>query len=289
MSQLPNTNSDSWELYGRPLRNEASDTGAEGRVASGLVRALIVDDEELARTRIKGFLVGHRDVRIVGECEDGRSAVSAILSEKPDLVFLDVQMPGVDGLSVVEAVGADTVPAVLFVTAYDCYALAAFEAHALDYLLKPYSRERFDAALLRCRLQIQRQRRDMADHRVAALLNGLHAKPKYLDRIAIRSGRRIVFRAADDIEWIEADSNHVKLYAGKEIHHIRASLSELEARLDPQKFVRVHRSAVVSTSFIRELRSTDSGDQRVILRDGVSLKLGRTYREHFWEVVGRAR
>ena len=175
-----------------------------------------MDDEELARSRIRALLKSEPDVDIVAECGDGRKAVEAILKEKPDLLFLDVQMPEVNGFSVLEAIRNGKSPTVIFVTAYDRYALRTFEAHALDYLLKPFNRERFRKALERARLQIARESRDDVDQRVAALLKEVEGHGKYLERLVIRSSGRVVFLRVDEVDWFEGCANYVRVHVGRE-------------------------------------------------------------------------
>ncbi|MEO8726158.1 MAG: LytTR family DNA-binding domain-containing protein [Acidobacteriaceae bacterium] len=251
------------------------------------IRAIIVDDEELARKRIVSLLKSETDVEVIGECDSGSSAVAAILGKRPDLVFLDVQMPAPDGFAVLQKVGVDRVPVVLFVTAYDRYALRAFESNALDYLLKPFNRERFQAALHRVRQQLRQIQTGELNAQLLSLLKETH--PKYLDRLVIRSGGRVLFRLTEEVNWFEADSNYVRLHFGKQSHIIRDSLNRLEAELDPDRFVRVHRSAIVRIDFIEEMLSNSSGGHVLILRDGLSVKLGREYRDKFKQIVGAPR
>src|SRR5271169_6202103 len=180
------------------------------------IQAIIVDDEELARSRLKHLLQAEPDIEVAAECQDGRKAVEAILARKPDLLFLDVQMPEMDGFEVLKAIGEDRRPTVIFVTAYDQYALRAFDTFALDYLLKPFNRARFRKAVQRARLQISRENRDQVDHRLAALLKEVRTESKYLERLVIRSAGRVTFLRADDVEWFEGCANYVRLHAGKE-------------------------------------------------------------------------
>ena len=249
------------------------------------IRAVIVDDEELARRRIRTLLKTEPDVEVVAECADGQKAVEAICSHKPDLLFLDVQMPEVDGFSVLEAIHEAERPAIIFVTAYDRYALRAFETHALDYLLKPFNRARFQKSLQRARREIERQKRDQVDQRVAALLKEVQSQSKYLERLVIRSAGRVTFLRADDVHWFEACANYVRLHVGKESHLIRERINVLESQLDPGKFVRIHRSSIVKISQIKELQSSFDGEHVVVLEDGSRLAMSRSYHQHFRQVL----
>jgi two-component system, LytTR family, response regulator len=249
------------------------------------IQAIIVDDEELARSRLKYLLQAEPDIEVAAECQDGPKAVEAVLARKPDLLFLDVQMPEMDGFEVLKSIGEERRPTVIFVTAYDEYALRAFDTYALDYLLKPFNRARFRRALQRARLQIARETRDQVDHRLAALLKEVRAESKYLERLVIRSAGRVTFLRADDVEWFEGCANYARLHVGKESHMMREKISTLDAKLDPKKFVRIHRSSIARIDQIKELRSTGDGDQVVVLQDGVRLKLSRGYRERFRQAL----
>ncbi len=253
------------------------------------IRALIVDDEPLARERIRTLLRQQPDFEIAGECGDGARAVAAIEKLRPDLVFLDVQMPEAGGFEVLEAVGAARMPAVIFVTAFDQYALRAFEVSALDYLLKPFDRARFDAALARARRQITDARADPLEKRLRALLAQVRPAKKYAERLVIRSGGRVQFLRADEIDWIGAAGNYAEIHAGRETHLLRETMAALEARLDPEKFLRIHRSAIVNFDRVRELSPTPQGDHRVRLRDGTHLTLSRSYRDRLEQLLGKSR
>lgn len=253
------------------------------------IETIIVDDEELARGRIRMLLKAESDIHVVAECNNGRRAIEAILTKKPELLFLDVQMPELDGFEVLRAIDQEHRPTVIFVTAYDHYALRAFDAHALDYLLKPFNRARFQRALQHARLQIAREARDRVDHRVAALLRDVRTESKYLERLVIRSAGRVTFLRSDDVEWFEGCANYVKLHVGKESHLMREKMSVLEGRLDPKKFIRIHRSSIVKIDRIKEQRSSSDGEQFVILLDGSRLGLSRGYRDHFQSVLRETR
>jgi two-component system LytT family response regulator len=244
------------------------------------LRALIIDDEPLARDGIRLHLADQPDVEIVGECADGESAVDAIRELKPDLVFLDVQMPGLDGFGVLEKLRAEFVPEVVFVTAYDQFALQAFESHALDYLLKPFDEDRFRRALDRVRTHLRGRRRNIADARLFHLLDDLRNKPRYLERIVVRSGGRILILRVDDVDWIESAANYVKLHVGGRTYLLRETMTRMEEVLDPEKFVRIHRTTIVRVDRIRMLEPLFQGDFLVILEDGSRLPSSRGYRQN---------
>ena len=241
------------------------------------IRALIVDDEPLARTAIRNMLRRHPEVEITGECDAGAAAIEAIESSIPDLVFLDIQMPEVDGFAVMEAIGRERMPRVIFVTAYDQYAVRAFEVHALDYLLKPFDRERFDEALHRAKQELQSP---AWTERMFALLQESRGG-EYLQRVIIRNQGRVFFLTAGEIDWLEAQGNYVNLHGGGKTYLFREALGNLEARLDPRKFRRIHRSAIVNIDSIHELRPCFHGDYDVVLRDGSELKLSHRFRGNF--------
>jgi two-component system LytT family response regulator len=252
------------------------------------IRALIVDDEPLARTRLRALLDGEADVEVVGECGDGQAALAAVAELAPDLLFLDVQMPALDGFGLLEALGPGRLPAVVFVTAYDRYALRAFEVHALDYLLKPFDRDRFRKALDRARAQLAAAGRGAADPRLLALLEDTRGARRPLERLVVKSAGRVFFLRTEEIDWIEAAGNYVRLHAGADTHLLRDTMNGLEARLDPQRFLRVHRSTIVNVDRIQELQPWFHGDYLVILRDGTQLTLSRGYRPKVEEHFGTA-
>jgi two-component system LytT family response regulator len=245
------------------------------------IRVLIVDDELLARRGIRQELEGEAGVEVVGECVDGLHAVAAIKELAPDLIFLDQQMPKLDGFGVVSAVGPESMPAVIFVTAYDQYALQAFEVHAVDYLLKPFSSERFKCAFDHAVLQIRRANLDDLGRRLSSLLaeppHGT-VRQQYLNRIVVRSGDHIVVLKAEEIDWIESADNYVQLHTGRDVHLMRETLSHLEGRLDPSVFLRVHRRTIVNVNRIRELHPLFHGTYEVVLHGGGRVTSGRLYR-----------
>jgi two-component system, LytTR family, response regulator len=247
------------------------------------IRVLIVDDEAVARRRMKRLLGDEPDVTIVGECADGASAVETILAEHPDLVLLDVQMPELDGFEVVNALPEADLPAILFVTAHDVYALRAFDVHAIDYLLKPFTRERFRTALARARERLSRR-----DHHagLAALAASLRERPKYLSRVPVRINGKIVLVDLAAVDWLEAADNYVKLHASTHEYLMRETLASLETQLDPNRFVRIHRSAIVQIDRIAELHPATHGDFDVVLRTGTRLTLSRTWRDRVKQAIG---
>lgn len=243
------------------------------------IRTLIVDDEPLARGRMRRLLEKEEDVEIVGEAADGRSAVEAIREHAPALVFLDVQMPELDGFGVLKELDREEWPCVVFVTAHDQFALRAFEVHALDYLLKPFDTDRFRQTLQRAREAVEKRNAAPAQTQLAELLAGLTAlNPTNSDRIAVKSSGRIVLVKVPDIDWVESADNYVKLHVGKTEHLHRETLTAMEARLNARDFVRISRSCLVNVERIRELQPLFHGDYAVILHDGTRLTLSRSHR-----------
>ena len=254
---------------------------------SACIRTLVVDDESLARERIRDMLAGHQQIEIVAECTNGRDAIEAIQSLSPDLVFLDVEMPGMDGFGVLEALEPERIPTIIFVTAYDQYAVRAFEVYALDYLLKPFDQERFEKALDRAKTQISSERTEDLSQRILNALEEIKTRPVHLERLVIKMNGHVFFIKAEEIDWLEAEGNYVRLHAGKESYLLRDTISALEAQLDPKKFIRVHRSAIVNIDRITELQPWFHGEYRIILSEGVQLTLSRTYREKLHDLLGR--
>lgn len=252
------------------------------------IRTLIVDDEPLARERIRTLLEGENDIEVLGECTDGREAVTTIEAERPDLVFLDVQMPELDGFGVLEVLDVEEMPVVVFVTAFDQFALRAFDAHAVDYLLKPFDRERFQRALGRARIQVERHSEDDFGERLRTLLGQLKPKAEFLERLAVRAGGRIVFIRTDEVDWIDAQGNYARLHLKERTYLLRETMSALEAKLDPARFVRIHRSTIVNAERIRELEPMFAGEYLVILRDGTKLPSSRTYRDKLHQALNLA-
>jgi two-component system LytT family response regulator len=235
------------------------------------MRTLIVDDESPARERLKRLLADIKDVELVGEAEDGIQAVELIERNKPDLVLLDIQMPGLDGFGVIEAL--EDPPSVIFVTAYDQYAIHAFEVNALDYLLKPFSRERLETAIQRAR-GAQAEGRDLSEQ-LAPLLENLTTQGRYLTRLAVRDRDRIRVLDAEDIDWIGVDQEQVFVHVGEKAYPIRRTLAKLEARLDPALFFRAHRSAIVNLDRVKEIIPWFQGSHKLRLTTGAEVDLSR--------------
>jgi two-component system, LytTR family, response regulator len=249
------------------------------------IRALIVDDEPLARRRVREMLQGDTEVEIIGESANGPEAVQAVQENNPDLMFLDVQMPGMDGFEVLNVLGDERLPLIVFITAFDQYALRAFEACAVDYILKPFDRARFERAVEQAKSRIRKERRvDLTQH-LLTLLENLKQQPAYPERMAIKDGTRIVYVKTEAIEWVEADGNYVRIHTGKGSYHLLSTIGSLEAQLDPKKFRRIHRATIVNIDCIRELQPWFNGCYRVILHSGVELSLSRGYREKQSELL----
>jgi two-component system LytT family response regulator len=275
------------------------------------VRVLIVDDEALARQRVRRLLQNEPDVEIVGEAESGHEAVAMIRELQPDLVCLDVQMPGLDGFGVLREIDGSTVPMVLFITAYDEHAQRAFDVHAVDYVLKPVDDERFRAAFDKARKQranaqaaerlgelletvrrladggsVEPKTADASAAAGAAGAAGANGSGRYASRILVKQDGRMFFVKTTEIDWIEADRNYVRLHVGKTAHTIRERISHLEETLDPRLFARIHRSTIVNLNRVREMQQWFSGDYVVILEDGTRLRLSRHYRDRVEKQVG---
>jgi two-component system LytT family response regulator len=242
------------------------------------IRTLIVDDEPLGRQRLRGLLEADPDVEVVGECADGAEALAALGSRPCDLVFLDVEMPGLSGLDVARRLGPQRLPAIVFVTAHRDYALPAFEVRAVDFLLKPFDRARFQQALGWAKEQLAREGEGAA-----------RPAGRPLERVTIKSGGRIYFIKAEDIDWVEAAGNYLRLHSGGQTHLLRETLSNLATRLDPERFWRIHRSTVVNVDRVQELQPLFHGDYAVILRDGTQLTLSRSYRASLPRYFGESR
>jgi two-component system, LytTR family, response regulator len=234
------------------------------------IRALIIDDEPLARSNLVLLLRNDPEIEIAGECGSGHEGLEQILAKKPDLVFLDVQMPEWDGFDVLERLGNDSPPAIVFVTAYDQYALRAFEAGALDYLLKPFDNARFERALARAKERL------------------VSAKelPRTIDRVTIKSGGQILFIKISEIDWIEAADYYACLHVRTKTHLLRRSMNDLERELDPDSFCRIHRSTIVNLDRVRGIRASEDGESEVLLDDGTPLRMSRSYRKHLQSRLG---
>lgn len=253
------------------------------------IRVLIVDDEALARKRVRRLLLSDPEIEIVGECATGEDAVQTVGEMSPDLLCLDVQMPGMDGFAVVEALAAlgTPLPVIIFITAYDQYALKAFEVQAQDYLLKPFDRPRFYRAIRAAKEQVGRRQTAGTNRRLMDLLETLQTPQRYLSRLVVKNGGRILFLKVNDIDWIEAADNYVRLHCGADTHLLRETMNRLQEQLDPGRFLRIHRSTIVNVDRIEELQPWFHGDFLVKLRGGAELTLSRGYRERVEAALGR--
>ena len=243
------------------------------------IRTLIVDDEPLARDRLRRMVEAEPDLQIIGEAGDGKTAVDAIKNSGPDLVFLDIQMPEMDGFEVLTEVSDQRIPAVVFVTAYDQYAIKAFEVNALDYLLKPFDQQRFQSAVSRARERLRNDKGPNYQTAVTAAIRDAENGKEYPERLLVRTLGRIHFVKVNEIEWIEAAGNYVKLHVGHDTHLLRETMQAMEARMDPRRFLRIHRSTIVNIDCIKELQPLFHGDYVVILKNATQLTLSRGYRE----------
>ena len=248
------------------------------------IRALVVDDEPVARGHLRALLEDRGDVQVIAECGDGRTAVERIQSLGPDLVLLDVQMPGLDGREVVRTIGADRMPPVVFVTAHDQHAVEAFEVHALDYVLKPVHRARFNSAIDRV---VGLIRSGSAKHDNRPLAEALERLSPAIaaERLAIRAGERVLYLRVADIDWIEAADDLVRIHVGKNVHDHRATMAQIEQRLPSTKFVRIHRSTIVNLERIREFQPWFQGDWILVLADGTRLQSGKSYRKRIRDLM----
>ena len=250
------------------------------------IATIIVDDEPLACRRVQRLLREDSEIEVVAICTNGEQAVEAILEKRPRLLFLDIQMPGMDGFQVLDAVQNVYVPAVVFITAYDRYAIQAFEVHAIDYLLKPFDRDRFEHTLSRAKEMIRHneQRRIIAE--LQALREEIQTRPRYLERIVIKTGGRIYFLKTQQIDWIEAQGKYIAIHTGNESHLLREPISSVEADLDPRRFARIHRSTIVNIDRIKMIQPLFHGDCKVILQNGAELMLSRSYRQRLDHLLG---
>jgi two-component system LytT family response regulator len=252
-------------------------------MATRKLTVVVADDEPLARERVLSLLAAEPDMEVVAQCRDGEEAVRAISERRPDLVLLDIQMPRMDGFDVIGAIGADRMPALIFVTAFDTHAIRAFEVRALDYLLKPFDRERFSSALRRARTQIDAQADGDLGRRLAALMKDLKRETPRSDRLVVKSAGRLFFLRADEIDWIEAAGNYVRLHVGTQAHLLRETMNAIESRLDPERFFRIHRSRIVNVERIQEMQPWLNGEYSIVLRTGARLTISRGYREKLQE------
>lgn len=247
------------------------------------ITALVIDDEPIARHAVVRLLREHADIALLGECGDGAAAVAAIREHSPDLVFLDIQMPEITGMDVVARIGPERMPATVFVTAYEQYAVRAFEANALDYLVKPFSRERFAATLQRAKARLGSAGGNPAQ--LLQALDALRQRDAYLQRIAVRVDEHVVFVAVDDIVWIKANRNTVQLHVAGAVHELRETMAALGARLDPRHFARVHRSAIINVRRVKAIHPWFNGHHVVTMDNGQQLRMSRYQHEVFLRLV----
>ncbi len=255
-------------------------------VAFPEIRAVIVDDETLARQKLTKLLERESGIKIVGEVADADTAINEIKTQRPDLIFLDIQLPGGSGIEVLEKISSTCSPYVVFTTAYDQYAIKAFDLHAVDYLLKPFDQERLHQALEKVRSRIVAAPLSHWTHQLAQFLEKLPAQHHRDEgRVVVKTGGRVLFLEPDEIEWIEAASNYVRVRCGAVSHMIRNTISDIEAKLDPRQFLRVHRSIIVNVAKIKEVQPCNSGEYVVIMKSGKELSCSRTYRAAIAAIV----
>ncbi len=251
------------------------------------IRTIIVDDVELARERVKILLDGDEEIEIVGEASNGREAAELIRNMNPDLVFLDIQMPKVSGFEVIEQIGVENMPAVVFVTAYDEFALKAFDTGAVDYLLKPFDKERLKKALKRAKREIRREiPASEIEEKLRRLLAEIKPPPKYLKRIPVKQIDGTTLVLTEEIDWIAAAGHYLELHAQGKTYLIREKISEIETKLDPENFVRIHRSIILNIDRVKSLHPMFNGDHLVVLQNGTKLNLSRTYNEKLKSLLG---
>jgi two-component system LytT family response regulator len=244
-----------------------------------VIRALIVDDEPLARERVRSLLSAERDVEIVRECATGKEAVAAVRELRPDLLFLDIQMPGMSGFDVLRELERSAMPLVIFVTAYDQHALKAFEVHALDYLLKPFKQARFQQTLHRAREMLSSKDTALASRKLLEFLGQTKTLPEYLTRLTVRTGERVVVVRVDQVDYFESAGNYVVVHTARENHVLRETLTALEQKLNPRQFLRISRSTLVNLDKIKELQPLFKGEHAVLLHSGKQLTMTRGLRE----------
>jgi two-component system LytT family response regulator len=254
-----------------------------------MIRAIIVDDEPLAREKVQLFAGSEPDIEIVAQCGNGQEAIDAYHRHKPDLLFLDIQMPEINGFDVLQHLQAHLpLPGIIFITAYDEFALRAFEFHALDYLLKPYDRERFSKAVSHARDAIgSRPQSEITAQQIRTLLESIKQSPAKLERLIVKTNGRIIFLRIEEIDWMEAAGNYVKLHVGSETHLMRETMNKLEEQLNPQQFIRIHRSTIINIAKIKELQPYFNGEYTVTLQNNTTVILSRGYRESFTAILGK--
>lgn len=253
-----------------------------------MIRAIIIDDEPLAREKVQLFAASESDIEIVDTCSNGHEAFTSIKTYKPDLLFLDIQMPELNGFELLQQLETNPLPGIIFITAYDEFALRAFEFHALDYLLKPYDRERFQKSVAHARIALRSiEETETTTQQIRLLLNSIQQSSQKLERLIVKTNGRIIFLRIEEIDWMEAAGNYVKLHVGNETHLIRETMNGLEQQLNPLKFIRIHRSTIINIEKIKELEPYFNGEYKVILNNNAQLILSRNYRENFTTVLGK--
>jgi two-component system, LytTR family, response regulator len=254
---------------------------------SEFIRVLIVGNDPPARQKLREVIQTQPEMKAVGECANGIEVLTLIKEQPVDLMVLDIEMPEANGFAALEIIPQEQLPAVIFITTHERYALRAFDFNAVDFLLKPFDRERFEKALLRARKQLLHESSHILDRQMFFILRALKARPEYAERFIVKSNGHMFFIRTDDIDWIEAEGNYVSLHSGKESHLLRETISALESQLDPKKFMRVHRSTIVNLDRVKELQSWFHGDYRIIMRNGKELMLSRSYRDRLNGLFGR--
>jgi two-component system LytT family response regulator len=249
------------------------------------INTVIADDEGLARKKLRILLSSEAGVNLAAECQNGNEAIAAVHTHRHNLLFLDIQMPDMDGFKVLDQIPADQMPIVIFTTAFDHYAIRAFETHALDYLLKPFNQERVHRALDRVKVELLKSHEESLKARILELLSEAKPKARQLRRLVIRTAGRVVFLDMNEIDWIEAAANYVKLHVGKDSFLLREGIGHISAKLDPERFVRIHRSSIVNVNRIRELQPCDSGEYIAVLRDGKELSCSRGCRPQLLRLI----
>jgi two-component system, LytTR family, response regulator len=247
--------------------------------AGVVIRVLVADDQPMARERLVSLLAAEPGIEVAATAATGPETVDSIRQSAPDLVFLDLQMPGMDGFKVIEEIGVERMPPTVFVTAYDEYAVRAFEVQALDYLLKPFGRHRFQSALARARKHLERDRQGDLAQRLSELLRSGRTSPAATERLLVKSGGRVAFVDIDAIDWVEAEGNYVRIHCGAQVHLMRDTMNSLISRIGERRFFRIHRSRIVNVSRVKELIIAGGGDYQVVLWDGTQLGLSRLYRD----------
>jgi two-component system LytT family response regulator len=274
-----------------PSLNESREQPTREQPNGPAIRAIIADDERLARKKLRILLDSEPQVEVVAECANGRQTVSAIRSFRPDMLLLDIQMPDLNGFEVLSEISSDEMPQVIFTSAYDQYAIRAFETRALDYLLKPFDQDRLHAAIERAGVEIRKSKEQEFTNRVLELLSSVKSEkkaiPEFEDRLAIRTNGRVVFLNLDEIHWVEAAANYVCLNVGKDSYLFRETISRISERLNPADFVRIHRSMIVNVRRIKELIPVNSGEYVVILNSGKELSCSRGYRANLEHLIAK--